>query len=259
VSTILECNGLDVRVPERLLVRDLELRLQPGMFVAILGRNGAGKSSTLHTLVGLRSPAAGTITIDARPLQDWPSRQLATRIGLLTQATEDPFAGTVLEAALVGRHPHIDFWRWESDEDRRIARRCLEMLGLAGLDAREVATLSGGERRRLAIATLLAQDPPLMLLDEPVQQLDPHHQVEVLRLLRALAERGRTVVMSLHDAGLAASYADHALLLSGEGAWQFGPVESVVNAESISRLYGLPLREIGWEGGRTFVPLQPGA
>jgi iron complex transport system ATP-binding protein len=242
---------------ENWALRDLNFTVAPGECFGIIGRNGSGKSTTLHTLIGLRAPTRGDITIDGRPLPAWPARQLAQRLGLLTQVIEDPFAGTVMEAALVGRHPHIDFWRWESEHDRRIAQRCLETVGLAGLEAREVATLSGGERRRLAIATLLAQDPQVMLLDEPIQQLDPHHQVDVLRLLRGLAERGRTVVMSLHDAGLAATYADHALLLSGDGRWQFGDVESVLTAGSISELYGLRLREIGWEGGRTFVPMQP--
>jgi iron complex transport system ATP-binding protein len=257
MSVLLECAGLDVCVPGRRLVQELALQLRPGMFVAVLGRNGSGKSSTLHTLVGLRAPTHGQVTIDGLALPRWPARELARRLGLLTQVTEDPFAGTVMEAALVGRHPHIDFWRWEGEDDRRIAQRCLETVGLAGLEAREVATLSGGERRRLAIATLLAQDPQVMLLDEPIQQLDPHHQVDVLRLLRRLAAQGRTIVMSLHDAGLAATYADHALLLSGDGRWRFGAVESVLTAGSISDLYGLPLREIGWEGGRSFVPIQP--
>ena len=142
---------------------------------------------------------------------------------MLPQASEDPFPGTVLETALVGRHPHLDFWAWEGAADRAVAHRCLAAMDLDGLDSRDIATLSGGERRRLAIATVLAQDPQVFLLDEPIQQLDPQHQLAVLAQLRGLAAAGRTVVMSLHDAGLAARYADECWLLFGDGRWSCGP------------------------------------
>ena len=128
-------------------------------------------------------------------------------------------------------------------------------MDLAGLEERDVATLSGGERRRLAIAAALAQDPAAFLLDEPVQQLDPQHEIAVLRLFRTLADAGRTVVMSLHDAGVAVRYADDALLLSGDGDWTFGPCAKVLDEKSIGRLYGVAVRELRWDSGRTFVPV----
>jgi len=105
------------------------------------------------------------------------------------------------------------------------------------------------------VAAVLAQDPPLYLLDEPVQQLDPRHQLDLLRRFRSLADAGRTVVMSLHDAGLAARYADDALLLAGDGGWSFGPASEVLDEASIGRLYGIPVRELRWVDGRTFVPM----
>jgi iron complex transport system ATP-binding protein len=222
--------------------------------LAVLGRNGAGKSSTLHALAGLHPAATGAVRIDGRALADWSRRALALRLGLLTQAAEDAFPGTVLDAVLVGRHPHIDFWQWEGAEDRAIARRALTQVDLAGLDLREVGSLSGGERRRLAVAAVLAQEPAIFLLDEPIQQLDPRHQIIVLDVFRRLADSGRTVVMSLHDVGLAARYADQALLLFGDGRWQHGAQREVLQAPNIEQLYGLPVRELRWEGGRTFVP-----
>ncbi len=125
---------------------------------------------------------------------------------------------------LVGRHPHLDFWAWESVDDRAAAQGALAAVDLAGLEQRDIATLSGGERRRLSIATILAQDPGVFLLDEPIHQLDPQHQLDVLRMFRRLADAGRTVIVSLHDIGLAARFADSALLLFGDGRWQLRPV-----------------------------------
>ena len=226
----LACEALSVRVPGRNLVEALSMQIRPGTILAVLGRNGAGKSSTLHALAGLNAAASGEVRIDGRRLAEWPRRALARRLGLLTQAVEDPFPGTVLDAVLVGRHPHIDFWQWESNGDRDIARQALADVDLAELDEREIGTLSGGERRRLAVAAVLAQDPSIYLLDEPIQQLDPRHQIIVLEICRRLADTGRSVVMSLHDVGLAARYADEALLLFGDGRWLHGPEGEVLRA-----------------------------
>ena len=172
---------------------------------------------------------------------------------MLPQLVDDPFPATALEAVLVGRHPHLDFWAWESTEDRAAAQRALAAVDLAGLEERDIATLSGGERRRLSIATILAQDPAVFLLDEPIHQLDPQHQLDVLRIFRRLADAGRTVVVSLHDIGLAARFADAALLLFGDGRWQCGPCDEALNERSIGELYGIAVRELRWEHGRTFV------
>ncbi len=243
-----------MRVPGRTLVDSLSVHIRPGSVVAVLGRNGAGKSSTLHAFAGQHAAATGEVRIDGRRLPDWPRRALARRLGLLTQAVEDPFPGTVLDAVLVGRHPHIDFWQWETAADRDIARGHSMPSISTGLDARDIGSLSGGERRRLAVAAVLAQDPDIFLLDEPIQQLDPRHQVIVLDVFRRLADAGRSVVMSLHDAGLATRYADEALLLFGDGRWLHGSGHEVLRAPQIEALYGLAVRELAWSGGRTFVP-----
>jgi iron complex transport system ATP-binding protein len=249
----LECIGLEVGVPGRVLLRDLDLRCGPSGVVAVLGRNGSGKSSLLHTLAGLRTARSGEVRLQGRTLAQWPRREQALALGLLPQASEDTFPSTVLEAALVGRHPHVDFWRWENDNDEKTVRHCLATVNLAGLEQRDVRTLSGGERRRLAIAAILAQDPQVFLLDEPLQQLDLQHQVDILRLFRNLGESGRTVLMSLHDAGLAARFADQALLLFGDGRWMFGDCSTVLNEETIAAVYGTAVRELVWAEGRTFV------
>jgi iron complex transport system ATP-binding protein len=251
-GTALQCEGVGIEVPGRALVRGLRFELPRGRMLAVLGRNGAGKSSTLHAIAGLRE-ATGIVRIEGRPLAQWPRRELARRLGLLPQVVDDPFPATALEAALVGRHPHIDFWSWESAFDVDCARRALATVGLDGFESRDIGTLSGGERRRLAIATLLAQDPAIFLLDEPIHQLDPHHQLDVLRLFRRLADAGRTVVASLHDVGLAARFADYALLLHGDGSWTCGECATTLDEQSVGELYGIRVRELRWDGGRTFV------
>jgi len=251
---LLECVALTVSVPGRELVRTLDAQFPPGTVTAVLGCNGSGKSSLLHVLAGLAVPAAGQVNLGGMALGAWGRRDLARNLGLLMQASDDPFPATALETALVGRHPHLDFWQWETEADRAVALQCLAAMDLAGLEARGVTTLSGGERRRLAIATVLAQDPQVFLLDEPIQQLDPQHQLGVLRRFRALADAGRTVVLSLHDPGLAARFADAALLLAGDGRWQHGTVQDVLSEASVGALYGIAVRELRWPEGRTFVP-----
>jgi len=249
----LACKGLTVRVGERTLVRELELKLETRSITAILGRNGAGKTLTLHTLAGLRSAAAGHIEIGGAPISMLSARQRAMRSALLPQASEDPFPSTVLETVLIGRHPHIDFWSWESAGDRETALQALHEVKLSDFASRDVTTLSGGERRRVAIAAMLAQNPTTFLLDEPLNYLDPHHQIDVLHLFTKRAQQGHAVLMSLHDAGLAARFCERALLLFGDGEWIEGPTAEVLNEQSMARLYGVPMREITWDSGRTFV------
>ncbi len=250
---MLACLNLDVGVSGRSLVSAMSLRCAPGRLVAVLGRNGAGKTLTLQTLAGLRPPAAGEVLLDERPLAGWPRLALARRLGLLLQSVEDPFPVTALETTVIGRHPHLGFWQWEGASDFELARRAMAAVDLAGIEERPVDSLSGGERRRLAIATLLAQDPGVCLLDEPTNHLDPQHQVAVMELFRRRADEGGVVLACLHDATLAARFADDALLLFGDGRWRFGPVDEVLATESLTDLYQAPIHELRWQERRVFV------
>jgi len=250
----LAARALEVRVAERLLVHELTLQLAAGDFLAVLGCNGSGKTLTLHTLAGLRAPTAGAVLLRGTPLGALRRRDVARHLGVLAQDREEGLSGTVMEAVLIGRHPHLAPLQWEGEPDREVARRCLERVDLGALAARSTDTLSGGEQRRVAIAALLAQDPDVFLLDEPTNHLDPHHQLGVLTLFRELTRAGRTVLATLHDASLAARYADRALLLFGDGRWLEGRAESVLSAATLSELYQTEMRELTVEGHRLFVP-----
>jgi iron complex transport system ATP-binding protein len=249
----LACRAVDVAVAGRTLVRGLELEAQGGELIAVLGRNGVGKTLTLHTLAGLRAPAAGAVQLDGRYIDAWPGRERARRLGLLPQLTEDPFPSTVFETALIGRHPHLPFWQWEDARDLDCARDALSAVGLAQIGERAVESLSGGERRRLDIATLLAQDAAVCLLDEPTNHLDPRHRNEMLALFRARADAGGLVIAALHDATLAARAADKALLLFGDGRWRYGEAATILSDTNLSELYDVQVGELAWRGQRVFV------
>ncbi len=252
---LLETRRLDVEVGGKAVCTGLDLAVVPGQVLAILGRNGVGKSTLLTTLAGLRPAQGGAIVCDGVPLAELSPRRLALLRGYLPQQLTDPFAATVLETALIGRHPHLGRWDWETAADRRLALSALEAVELAGFAEREVHTLSGGERQRLGLAMLLVQSPRLFLLDEPLAHLDPHHGLAALRLLREqAAAAGAGVIVVLHDANLALRWCDRALLLFGNGEAVEGPVGEVVEAANLSRLYGHPLRSLD-DGGRPwFVP-----
>jgi iron complex transport system ATP-binding protein len=250
----LAARGIAVKVAARELVSNLTLDFTPGEFVAVLGRNGCGKTLTLHTLAGLREPASGTVLIEGLPVSRHDRRSVARRLGLLSQDLEDGFVSTSLETVLVGRHPHLALWQWETAEDARIARAALAAVDLAELAERRTDTLSGGEQRRVAVASLLAQAPGIYLLDEPTNHLDPHHQLAVLQLFQELARGGSTVIATLHDPTLAARFADRALLLFGDGRWTEGPARETIGVDSLSALYLTPMLELQQDGRRIFVP-----
>ena len=237
-----------------MLVRNLHLDIGPGDFVCILGRNGVGKTLTLQSLAGLRPVLSGEIRLNGESLGSLPRRELAQRLGMLLQIQDDTFPITVIESALMGRHPHLGFWQWESDDDRLVASEALRVFGLSGMEQRMVMTLSGGERRRVALATLLAQDPDVWLLDEPTNHLDPHHQLDVLHKLSTLAAAGKSVVATLHDPVLAGRFAKQILMLHGDGEWEFGPVDELLNSQTLERLYQTPFSSFQSDGRSVLLP-----
>ena len=240
-------------MPGRSLVDSLDLELRHGEFLAILGQNGSGKTLTLHTLAGLRPPSNGSVALHGLPVVPARRKIIARQLALLPQHTEDIFPSTVLDTVLIGRHPHIERFRWESDADRQLARDALSAVDLGDLADRDIATLSGGERRRAAIAQVLVQAPDVYLLDEPGNHLDPQHQLDVLHLFRSLSQSGKTIVCSLHDFNLAARFADRCLLLQGDGRWEVGDTRSILSSDSLTALYSTPVESIPWRDHQLFV------
>ena len=246
-----------IGVNGRALVHDLTFDLRAGEFLAILGRNGSGKSLTLHALAGMRAMAAGQILLDDRDITAMPRRLIARRLGLLAQDREESLSLSTLESALIGRHPHLRFWQRESAQDIEIARTALWQVGLGDCAHRLVHTLSGGEQRRAAMASLLTQQPQIYLLDEPTNHLDPHHQVQILQLFRSLCRQGACVVATLHDPTLAERFADRVLLLYGDSRYQLGSVTDVLTETELSALYLTPIEVMGEAPRRAFIPSCP--
>ncbi len=250
----LACRGLDVAIGALRLVTALELTVTAGQLVCVLGCNGAGKTTLLHTLAGLRS-GHDNISLCNAPLAGLSRQAIARRLAVLLQRHDDAFPVSVAESVISGRHPHSGFLDWESDTDRAIAGQALADLDLTGLEQRETGTLSGGERQRVALAAVLAQQPAVCLLDEPLNNLDPRHQIAVMQRLRAECERGAGVVAVMHDVNLVARFADRVLLLHGPergGEWEFGTVEDCMTAPALSRLYGITVRSHAVEGRNIF-------
>ena len=257
-APLLKTEGLTVEIGGKKVCRQLDVTISAGQRWGLLGINGVGKTTLLHTLAGLRPPAQGEIRLgETSLLCDVPRRRIAQHIGVLLQDDSEAFPGTVLETVLTGRHPWLDRWQWEGEEDRAVARAALRDVGLEGLESRQVNTLSGGERRRLALATLFAQDPTLFLLDEPTNHLDPHHQIGLLELLdqRVVdAENGRASLMILHDINLATRFCDHLMLLFGEGEVHCGTAEVILTTDNLTRLYGHPVIAVDGPNGAVFLP-----
>lgn len=252
-SPLLSCADISVSVPHRSLVADLRLELRRGEMLAVLGQNGAGKTLTLLTLAGLRAVESGQVFVNGNDLGAVARSEIARHLALLPQDVEDIFPATVMDTALIGRHPHIDRLRWESPEDYEIANRALQTMGLADLAQRDILTLSGGERQRLAIAQVLAQQPDIYLLDEPTNHLDPQHQLDAMRIFRKAADDGAGVIATLHDINLAVRFADRCLLLFGDGRWELGDGKEILTEDRLSDLFATPMEAVSWRSHTLFV------
>ena len=252
-SAIFSCCDLRVDVSGRTLVEGLSFSIGPGEVLAVLGQNGCGKTLALHTLAGLRPASSGQVLLDGNDVFASRRRDVAKRLALLPQHVDDIFPATVLDTAMIGRHPHIGRFQWESPADLDLGRSALAAVDLDGLAKRDVLTLSGGERRRLAIAQVLTQQPAVYLLDEPTNHLDPQYQLDALRLFRDQADAGAAVIASLHDVNLAVRYADRCLLLYGDGRWDIGPTAEVLDASRLTGLYATTMEAVAWRSLRLFI------
>ena len=252
--TVLAAQDLVIDIPERADGWPLSFRVEPGQTWGVLGPNGAGKSTLLHTLGGLNQPRQGQVLLNDQPLAQQKRSRIAQEVGFVFQERQDGFPATVLETALIGRHPYLSPWQLEGGEDLTKAREALQRLELGHMEERLVNTLSGGERQRVALATALTQSPNVWLADEPTNHLDLKHQVAVMELLAEQARNGKSVLLCLHDLNLAARWCDHILLLYPDGEACWGRAEDMLIRGALERLYDQPLAAAEVDGAPVFVP-----
>ncbi|AJY50340.1 ABC transporter ATP-binding protein [Halomonas sp. KO116] len=254
--SVLATRDLIIDVPGREGGTSLNITIEPGQVWGVLGPNGAGKTTLLHTLAGLQAPRSGSVELNDLALGQLRRRHVAQRLGLVFQDRQDGFPATVLETALIGRHPYLSPWQMEGADDYARAEAALERMDVAHLGDRLVSTLSGGERQRVAIATVLTQAPNVWLADEPTNHLDLHHQSAVMALMADQAAQGQAVIMCLHDLNLAARWCDHVLLLypNGEACW--GPRDSMLVPSALESLYRQKLAVVEVDGAPVFVPIK---
>ncbi len=237
-APLLEASGIHVDLGGQAILRDVEVRVGSGEVVGLVGPNGAGKSTLLRVVTGLLEPSAGEVAIGGDALDALPRRELARRVAVVQQLPEAPATMRVRDLVVLGRHPHLGLLASESRHDFDVAAEAMRRAGCDQFADRDLGSLSGGERRRAFIARALAQEAPLLLLDEPTSNLDAHAQVEVLELVAELAAAGAGVLLIVHDLTLAAAYCDRVVLLDRGEVVAGGPPSEVVTSEHVQRVYG---------------------
>ncbi len=216
--SLLLASGLTVKAGSRRLIADLNWTVNRGEFWCVLGRNGAGKSSLLNVVAGLSLPAAGAVAIEGQSLATLDPLALAHRRGLMTQHVVDSFSCPVFDAVAIGRTPLRISRGWDDEEDTAVIQEALHRVGMVDRAQDDVKRLSGGERQRVSLASLIAQQVPLMLLDEPTSHQDVAWQVQVMQLLKE-ASSEHAVIASCHDINLALQFATHLLVLGQDFHW----------------------------------------
>lgn len=230
------------------VLHDLSLEIPAGQVTAILGPNGSGKTTLLRLLLGVLRPAQGKIVLAGRPRESYTRREQSRLIGLVPQSEHVPFDYSALEYVLLGRAPYLGPLEMPSETDRQIALAALETVGLGHLHGRPIPNLSGGERQLVTIARTLAQDPAILLLDEPTAHLDLSNQGHLLEIMRALAAKRVTQVFTTHDPNLAVSIADRTVLMRQGRILDAGPTEELLTEDRLSATYDVAVQVYRMDG-----------
>lgn len=253
---ILEARGAAVHYPGATspAVSGADLTLGPGELVALVGPNGGGKTSLVHGLLGLVPLSAGAVTLDGRPVRDWSKRELARLAALVPQREDTPFSWRVEEMVGFGRYAHLGPLSPMTARDREAVERALTRCDVTAVRRRAVETLSGGEWQRVRIARALAQEPSLLVLDEPTASLDLGHEMELFELVARLVQEGLSALVVTHHLNLAARYAGRMLLVDGGHIVASGPPADVMRPELLSRVFRWPLGVLWLEGAPHLIP-----
>jgi iron-siderophore transport system ATP-binding protein len=245
MTSRLRAEGLTLSYDQRVVVEGLEVSIPDESFTVIVGPNACGKSTVLKALARLLKPAAGTVFLDGKTMSSYSAKQVAHRLGMLPQTPIAPNGITVGDLVARGRYAHQSLLQQWSRDDESIVTEAMRLTEVLDLSNRFVAELSGGQRQRVWLAMVLAQQTPIMLLDEPTTFLDIAHQIEVLDLCADLHEQGRTLVAVLHDLNLACRYADHLIAMKAGAIVAQGHPAEVVTADLVREVFGMDCQVIG--------------
>jgi iron complex transport system ATP-binding protein len=264
---VIRIEDVAVELGGREVLRDVSLSVPAGEFLGLVGPNGAGKTTLLRTVNGLVEPTRGGVEVAGEPVAGRSARDLARRVATVPQETTLGFDFSAHDVVAMGRTPHRSRFDGADAEDRSAVERALARTETADLADRRVGELSGGERQRVLLARALAQETPVLLLDEPTASLDINHQVATLSLVRELAAEGRTAVAAIHDLDLAARFCDRLALVADGSLVALGSPEEVLTAERLERTYGVrtvvsehpvtgtpTVTALGHGGGESAVP-----
>jgi len=232
------------------VMEDFNLEIEPGTVTAILGPNGAGKTTLLHLALGWLKPQEGSVRLDQHPLKDFSRRALGQWIGLVPQTEHISFEYSLLEFVLLGRAPYLPSLAMPGKTDYEIAADALEQVGLAEMQNRSIMSLSGGERQLVLVARALAQQPRLLLLDEPTSHLDLSNKGRLVNLLRELAGNGATILFTTHEPDVASALATHLVLMKKGKVLKTGTLAEAFTDQDLTRLYQLPVSVIDVSGKR---------
>jgi iron complex transport system ATP-binding protein len=236
---MIEVNSISFRYHEDWVLQDVSFRVEKGEFVGVIGPNGSGKTTLLKILYRLLSPQKGEILFELVSMRKMDRNDIAKRIAVVAQETQLLFPFSVLETVLMGRSPYLGHLMFESEKDLEIAKKAMEWTKVFPFSERPMDELSGGERKRVFIARALAQEPEVILLDEPTANLDIHHQIDFLDLILTLnRERGLTIVMASHDMNIASEFCDRLILLQDGRIYKMGTPDEVITKENIESVYG---------------------
>ncbi len=255
----IKVSGVEFSFNGSQVLNDVNLDVGSGDVLGIVGPNGSGKTTLLRCINRILKPRAGSILIDGQELKTLGQEDIARRIGYVPQTENKTFPATVFDSVLMGRKPHIN-WK-PGDRDLEIVSNVIKKLGLESLAMRDITELSGGQKQKVVMARALAQEPQVLLLDEPTSSLDLKHQMEVMNIAKAQTEDGVSVVMAIHDLNLAARYSDKIVMLKDGYILHAGGTE-ILTPDKIESVYEVKV-QVRNESGKIWVmpeePLESGA